>query len=108
MRAQLDADLTVLRGWSIGGMRFFGVMRTPSPNSRNVEQESYRETPNSSDILPPGTLLLVSKYAEKGNLLDYLDTTLTGIPSDWKILIDLMSNLCSSLFQLHEANIIHR
>lgn len=89
-------------------MRFFGVMRTPSPHSRNVEQALSCETPSSSDILPPGTLLLVSKYSEKGNLLDYLDTTLTGIPSDWKRLLELMSDLCSSLFQLHEADIIHR
>lgn len=86
-------------------MRFFGVMRTPP---RLAHSRDPLVSGHPHDVLPPDSLLLVQEYAARGNLLGYLDATLMGGPDDWRIVLGLMSDLCSNLCYLHNADIIHR
>ena len=89
-------------------MRFFGVMKI-QPTLSSCSRTGLNDTPHECFFqLPQGTLLLVSKYATRGNILAYLNNILTGEPTDWPEIIELMNSLASKLRNYHEANIVHR
>lgn len=101
-------DLKALQGWSIGGVRFFGVTKTPSTSPLEHSIECGLTTQSLSTALPQNTLVLVLEYAERGGLLNYLDGTLKGNSADWTIIFNLMIDVATCLHQLHKAGVIHR
>ncbi|KAL2037038.1 hypothetical protein N7G274_010165 [Stereocaulon virgatum] len=105
---ELDASLALLRRANIGGMRFFGVMKTPSLSVNDSQSTSDSLFYKNIARLPKDTLFLVSKYATEGNLFQHLTNTLTGIMEDWKLLVYLMMCVAVNISKYHQANIVHR
>ena len=91
-------------------MEFFGVLKTPTlPSETRKTFGPHRVQDEHTHPLPFDTLFLVSKFATKGNLDQYLGSVLTGVAEkDWAIVLEMMLDILHELRSYHERNLIHR